>query len=309
MLTFFKKNCRKSIFFAKKYIFLRSLLGKLHNSDIFCIFAGRMEKSILLRGQLMDFSRPRVMAIVNLSLDSFYTSCSVADEADFLLHVEQLLRDGADWIDLGACSTRPDSQPVSAQQEWKLLRRGIEMIRKHWSSVPISVDTFRGEIAKKALLYGADMINDVYANDDMWNVVAKYRVPYVLTFSKEINCQNHLLAETMHFLQEKLDVLHRKGVADVMIDPGFGFGKTQQQNYELLRQLDILQVLRAPVLVGVSRKSMLYKPLDTTPDDVLPATIAAHTLALERGADILRVHDVKAAVQAVKIYQLTHNKL
>lgn len=309
MLTFFKKKCRKSIFFAKKYIFLRSLPGKLHNSDIFCIFAGRMEKSILLRGQLIDFSRPRVMAIVNLSTDSFYTSCSMDDEADFLLHVEQLLRDGADWIDLGACSTRPDSQPVSAQQEWKLLRRGIEMIRKHWSSVPISVDTFRGEIAKKALLYGADMINDVYANDDMWNVVAKYRVPYVLTFSKEINCQNHLLAETMQFLQEKLDVLHRKGVADVMIDPGFGFGKTQQQNYELLRQLDILQVLRAPVLVGVSRKSMLYKPLDTTPDDVLPATIAAHTLALERGADILRVHDVKAAVQAVKIYQLTHNKL
>ena len=110
-------------------------------------------------------------------------------------------------------------------------------------------------------------------------------------------------------MQKKLDVLHRKGVADVMIDPGFGFGKTQQQNYELLRQLDILQVLRAPVLVGVSRKSMLYKPLDTTPDNVLPATIAAHTLALERGADILRVHDVKAAVQAVKIYQLTHNKL
>ena len=183
------------------------------------------------------------------------------------------------------------------------------MIRQHWSAVPISVDTFRSEIAEQALLYGADMINDVYANDDMWNVVAKYRVPYVLTFSKEINCQNLLLAETMHFLQEKLDVLHRKGVADVMIDPGFGFGKTQQQNYELLRQLDILQVLRAPVLVGVSRKSMLYKPLDTTPDDVLPATIAAHTLALERGADILRVHDVKAAVQAVKIYQLTHNKL
>ena len=245
----------------------------------------------------------------NLSADSFYTSCSMDDEADFLLHIEQLLQDGADWLDLGACSTRPNSQPVSAQQEWELLRRGVEMIRQHWSAVPISVDTFRSEIAEQALLYGADMINDVYANDDMWNVVAKYRVPYVLTFSKEINCQNLLLAETMHFLQEKLDVLHRKGVADVMIDPGFGFGKTQHQNYELLRHLDLLQVLHAPILVGISRKSMLYKPLETTPDDVLPATIAAHTLALERGADILRVHDVKAAVQAVKIYQLTHNKL
>ena len=309
MLTFFKKKCRRSVFFTKKYIFLMSLCGKLHNSDIFCIFAGRMEKSILLRGQLMDFSRPRVMAIVNLSIDSFYTSCSVADEAGFLLHIEQLLRDGADWLDLGACSTRPNSQPVSAQQEWELLHLGIEMIREHWPSVPISVDTFRREIAEQALLCGADMINDVYANEDMWDVIAKHNVPYVLTFSREMNGQNLLLAETIHFLQEKLDVLHRKGIADVIIDPGFGFGKTQQQNYELLRQLDLLQVLHAPVLVGVSRKSMLYKPLDTTPDNVLPATIAAHTLALERGADLLRVHDVKAAVQAIKIYQLTHNQL
>ena len=309
MLTFFEKKCRKSVFFAKKYIFLRSLRGKLHNSDIFCIFAGRMEKSILLRGQLMDFSRPRVMAILNLSLDSFYTSCSVASEADFLLHVEQLLRDGADWIDLGACSTRPDSQPVSAKQEWELLRRGIEMIRLHWSNVPISVDTFRREIAEQALLCGVDMINDVYANEDMWDVIARHHMPYVLTFSREMKMQNTLLEETLHFLQEKLDVLHRKGIADVIVDPGFGFGKTQQQNYELLRHLDLLQVLHAPILVGISRKSMLYKPLETTPDNVLPATIAAHTLALERGADILRVHDVKAAVQAIKIHQLTHNKL
>jgi dihydropteroate synthase len=268
-----------------------------------------MEKSILLRGQLMDFSRPRVMAILNLSLDSFYTSCSVASEADFLLHVEQLLRDGADWIDLGACSTRPDSQPVSAKQEWELLRRGIEMIRLHWSNVPISVDTFRREIAEQALLCGVDMINDVYANEDMWDVIARHHMPYVLTFSREMKMQNTLLEETLHFLQEKLDVLHRKGIADVIVDPGFGFGKTQQQNYELLRHLDLLQVLHAPILVGISRKSMLYKPLETTPDDVLPATIAAHTLALERGADILRVHDVKAAVQAIKIHQLTHNKL
>lgn len=309
MLTFFKKKYRKSIFFAKKYLFFRSLRGKLHNSDIFCIFAGRMEKSILLRGQLMSFSRPRVMAIVNLSLDSFYTSCSMADEASFLLHVEQLLKEGADWLDLGACSTRPKSQPVSPQQEWMLLHQGIEMIRHHWSSVPISVDTFRGEIAEQALLCGADMINDVYANKDVWDVTAKHSVPYVLTFSKEMKEQNLVLTDTLHFLQEKLDILHRQGVADIIIDPGFGFGKTPQQNYELLCQLNQLQVLHTPILVGISRKSMLYKPLDTTPEDVLPATTAAHMLALERGADILRVHDVKAAVQAIKIYQLTHNKL
>lgn len=268
-----------------------------------------MKKSILLRGQLVDFSRPRVMAIVNLSPDSFYTSYSVIDEAAFLVQIDTLLQEGADWLDLGACSTRPGFIPVSSQEEWQLLRKGIEIIRHHWPKVPLSVDTFRVEIAEKALSCGADMVNDVgIMNEDVavWSVFANRGVPYILTYSQEAASTN-IMSDMLHFFQERLDSLHRQGIADVVIDPGFGFAKTIQQNYAILRQLDVLRTLNAPILVGVSRKSMLYKPLQTTPADVLPATVAAHTLALERGADILRVHDVKAAVQAITIYQLTHD--
>lgn len=268
-----------------------------------------MKKSILLRGQLVDFSRPRVMAIVNLSPDSFYTSYSVIDEAAFLVQIDTLLQEGADWLDLGACSTRPGFIPVSSQEEWQLLRKGIEIIRHHWPKVPLSVDTFRVEIAEKALSCGADMVNDVgIMNEDVavWSVLANRGVPYILTYSQEATSA-HIMSDMLHFFQERLDSLHRQGIADVVIDPGFGFAKTIQQNYAILRQLDVLRTLNAPILVGVSRKSMLYKPLQTTPADVLPATVAAHTLALERGADILRVHDVKAAVQAITIYQLTHD--
>lgn len=268
-----------------------------------------MKKSILLRGQLVDFSRPRVMAIVNLSPDSFYTSYSVIDEAAFLVQIDTLLQEGADWLDLGACSTRPGFIPVSSQEEWQLLRKGIEIIRHHWPKVPLSVDTFRVEIAEKALSGGADMVNDVgIMNEDVavWSVLANRGVPYILTYSQEAVGTN-IMSDMLHFFQERLDSLHRQGIADVVIDPGFGFAKTIQQNYAILRQLDVLRTLNAPILVGVSRKSMLYKPLQTTPADVLPATVAAQTLALERGADILRVHDVKAAVQAITIYQLTRD--
>ncbi len=268
-----------------------------------------MKKSILLRGQLVDFSRPRVMAIVNLSPDSFYTSYSVIDEAAFLVQIDTLLQEGADWLDLGACSTRPGFIPVSSQEEWQLLRKGIEIIRHHWPKVPLSVDTFRVEIVEKALSCGADMVNDVgIMNEDVavWSALANRGVPYILTYSQEATSTN-IMSDMLHFFQERLDSLHRQGIADVVIDPGFGFAKTIQQNYAILRQLDVLRTLNAPILVGVSRKSMLYKPLQTTPADVLPATVAAHTLALERGADILRVHDVKAAVQAITIYQLTHD--
>lgn len=268
-----------------------------------------MKKSILLRGQLVDFSRPRVMAIVNLSPDSFYTSYSVIDEAAFLVQIDTLLQEGADWLDLGACSTRPGFIPVSSQEEWQLLRKGIEIIRHHWPKVPLSVDTFRVEIAEKALSCGADMVNDVgIMNEDVtvWSVLANRGVPYILTYSQEAASTN-IMSDMLHFFQERLDSLHRQGIADVVIDPGFGFAKTIQQNYAILRQLDVLRTLNAPILVGVSRKSMLYKPLQTTPADVLPATVAAQTLALERGADILRVHDVKVAVQAITIYQLTRD--
>lgn len=273
-----------------------------------------MGKYIRLHNSLLDLSHPRVMAIVNVSADSFYTSYAVSDEEEFLTSVEELIRAGADILDIGACSTRPNSTPISSEDEWHGLSRALEMIRAHWADIPISVDTFRASIADLALQHGADMINDVYggeADTCMWNVVKKHNVPYVLTHSLAIvdstsGQYDSTLSQTLDYLQDRLSYLYRSGVKDVLVDPGFGFGKTVEQNYTLLRQLELFHVLRAPLLVGVSRKSMLYKPLQRTPQEVLPATTAAHMVALQKGANILRVHDVEAARQAIKIYELTY---
>ena len=273
-----------------------------------------MGKYIQLHNSLLDLSHPRVMAIVNVSADSFYTSYTVSDEEEFLTSVEELIRAGADILDIGACSTRPNSTPISSEDEWLSLSRALEMIRAHWADIPISVDTFRASIADLALQHGADMINDVYggeADTCMWDVVKKHNVPYVLTHSLAIvdstsGQYDSTLSQTLDYLQDRLSYLYRSGVKDVLVDPGFGFGKTVEQNYTLLRQLELFHVLRAPLLVGVSRKSMLYKPLQRTPQEVLPATTAAHMVALQKGANVLRVHDVEAARQAIKIYELTY---
>ena len=272
-----------------------------------------MQYSVRTHDQLLDLSSPRVMAIVNITPDSFYTSCQTLSEDEVLSAAEQAIAQGADILDLGACSTRPNSTPVEASEEWYRLAPALRAIRHHWKDIIISVDTFRADVADKALSAGADIINDVYggeAEPAIWDVISQHRVPYILTHSTTIPCGNdydHTLSTVVRELQRKLDKLHQRGIADVIIDPGFGFGKTTEQNYLLLQDLQVLQCLHAPLLVGVSRKSMLYKPLNTTPDQVLPATIAAQTLALERGANILRVHDVAAAKQAIRIHQLTHN--
>lgn len=271
-----------------------------------------MERCIRLHGRLLDVSHPKVMAIVNLSADSFYTSCNAFDEEGLLSYVDNVLKAGADILDIGACSTRPNSIAVDEDEEWLHLSQGLSAIRHHWSHIPISVDTFRSGIAERAIHHGADMINDVYGGCKdvaIWDVVAKYKVPYVLTHAVENAPQeasNLISSQVLRFMQEKLDYLRQQGVSDVVVDPGFGFGKTLEQNYSLLRNLEILQSLHSPILVGISRKSMLYKPLHATPSDVIHATVAANTLALERGANILRVHDVDAAVQAIKIYELTN---
>jgi dihydropteroate synthase len=302
------------VFFIKKIAYFCSFFAKnWDNRKIFCNFALEMNNSIQLHNRLIDFSCPRVMAILNLSPDSFYTSCDVSYEDRLLSTVEDMVRAGADILDLGACSTRPLSTPVSAQTEWSLLARALPAIRAHWPDLAISVDTFRADVAQQSILHGADMINDVYGGDAdsrMWQVIQQYNVPYVLTHARDITSTSHptAISQLLDFMQDRLYALRQLGVKDVVLDPGFGFGKTIEQNYAILRQLDILQVLHAPLLVGISRKSMLYKPLGLSPQDVLPATIAAHMLALQNGANILRVHDVEPAIQAIKIYQLTAQK-
>ena len=274
-----------------------------------------MQLSIKVHNRLLDLSSPKVMAIVNVTPDSFYTSFGKEDTNDLLNHVQELLNQGADILDIGACSTRPNSTPADVQEEWNRLAPALQAIRARFPQAIISVDTFRAEIAERAILAGADMINDVYGGDadqQMWNIIAKYRVPYILTHAQEVATAgevkdyDYTMSRMLDFFQSRLDALHRMGIADVIIDPGFGFAKTEQQNYTILHNMDIFAVLNTPVLAGISRKSMLYKPLGLTPTDVLPATIAANTMALERGANILRVHDVAAAKQAIAIYSLTH---
>lgn len=293
-----------------------------YNQQIFCTFAGQM----LLKVQdsrLMDLSLPRVMAIINVSPDSFYTSVyenveatrRLGDEVVLLDAVQRALDEGADILDIGACSTRPGSTPVDAAVEWERLEWALKLVRSHFPDAVVSVDTFRADVAEKAIGLGVNIINDVSGGDvdaRMWDVVAKHDVPYILTLAQELRKggekegYDYTMSEVLRFFEERLDRLHRMGVKDVVLDPGFGFGKTLEDNYTILREMEVLKVLHAPVLVGVSRKSMLYKPLGLESKDVLPATIAAQVMALERGANILRVHDVAAAKQAIQIVQLTH---
>lgn len=273
-----------------------------------------MQQSIKVHSRLLDLSSPKVMAIVNVTPDSFYTSWGGFDADTLLYNIQTMMEQGADIIDVGACSTRPNSTPVNAQEEWKRLAPVLQLIRTHFPNVILSVDTFRAEIADRAIEAGADIINDVCGGNDeeMWKVIARHNVPYILTYAQEIQSQgevkdyDYTMSHVLDYFQSRLDALHRMGVADVVVDPGFGFGKTVEQNYRILDQLDILSVLHAPILVGISRKSMLYKPLYATPEEVLPATVAANMLALERGAHILRVHDVEAAKQAITVYTLAH---
>lgn len=293
-----------------------------YNQQIFCTFAGQM----LLKVQdsrLMDLSLPRVMAIINVSPDSFYTSVyenveatrRLGDEVVLLDAVQRALDEGADILDIGACSTRPGSTPVDAAVEWERLEWALKLVRSHFPDAVVSVDTFRADVAEKAIGLGVNIINDVSGGDvdaRMRDVVAKHDVPYILTLAQELRKggdkegYDYTMSEVLRFFEERLDRLHRMGVKDVVLDPGFGFGKTLEDNYTILREMEVLKVLHAPMLVGVSRKSMLYKPLGLEPKDVLPATIAAQVMALERGANILRVHDVAAAKQAIQIVQLTH---
>lgn len=273
-----------------------------------------MQQSIKVHSLLLDLSSPKVMAIVNVTPDSFYTSWGECFDEVLLSNVQLAIDQGADILDIGACSTRPGSTPVTAEEEWQRLSHALQLIRSHFPKAIVSVDTFRATVAEQALRLGADIINDVCGGNDeeMWKVIARHNVPYILTYAQEIQSQGEIkdydytMSHVLDYFQSRLDVLHRMGVADVVVDPGFGFGKTVEQNYRILDQLDILSVLHAPILVGISRKSMLYKPLYATPEEVLPATVAANMLALERGAHILRVHDVEAAKQAITVYTLAH---
>lgn len=270
------------------------------------------DNSLNLGGRLLSLAVPRVMGILNVTHDSFYAESRKLSEQTILERVGQMVEEGADIIDVGACSTRPGIKLVSEEMEVERLRTALTLIRKYWPSVPVSVDTFRSKVAELAVKdLGADMINDISGgtmDEDMFNVVASLRVPYVLThiqgtpFTMQNNPQyGNLVQEMTAYFAEKIARLRDAGLNDIVLDPGFGFGKTLEQNYEMLRRLQDFQLFELPLLVGVSRKSMIYKLLNLTPEASLNGTTALNTLALMQGAHILRVHDVAEARQCVEL--------
>ena len=264
--------------------------------------------SMNIGGRLFDLSEPRVMGIINLTPDSFYAPSRV-DSLDRLAErVRDMIAEGATMIDVGACSTRPDSTPATVEEETSRLRYGLPVVVKESKGrAVVSVDTFRADVARMCVEeYGAEIINDVTGGDGdrrMMRTVASLRVPYVLTHWEDVTAETALMPAIMLHLSRRLVKLHDMGVADVFIDPGFGFGKTLEQNYELMNGLENFAELDSPLLVGISRKSMLWRLLETTPEHTLNATTALNTIALMKGAKVLRVHDVKEAVEAVRVYK------
>lgn len=276
--------------------------------------------SMNLRGRLVEIDRPWVMGIVNVTPDSFYSGSRATDELTLVDRVRQLIAEGADVLDIGACSTRPGSQSVDAQAEMDRLQWALGIIRREAPGVILSVDTYRADVARRCVEdWGVDIINDISGgtlDDTMFKTVAQLHVPYVLMHMRgtpdtmsSLTDYDNVTADVLEWMARRIDDMRQMGVADIIADPGFGFAKTVEQNYELLARLEAFHALNAPLLVGVSRKRMIYTPLDCTADEALNGTTIVNTLALERGAHILRVHDVRAAVEAVKLVSLMRESI
>lgn len=255
-----------------------------------------MEYSIQVKGRLLDLAQPQVMGILNATPDSFFAGSRCQTEQDVAQRVRQIISEGAAMIDVGACSTRPGSEPVSEAEEMERLRRALSVIRSEQPDAVVSVDTFRPDVARMAVEeYGADIINDVRPGKAMFRMVSRLRVPYIIMSSQPT------MRQILLTFAEQVQQLRDLGQKDVILDPGFGFGKTLEQNYDVLRDLTQLHALELPILVGVSRKSMIYKLLDTTPAEALNGTTVLNTMALQKGASILRVHDVRAAAECIAL--------
>ncbi len=268
--------------------------------------------SLNMGGKLLEVSRPLVMGILNVTPDSFYAGSRAQTDEETKRRVAQLLEEGADIIDVGACSTRPGAEMVTEEEEKERLEGALGIIRSMAPEALVSVDTFRsGIVCWSVGHYGVQMVNDVSGGEwdkEMFPAVAEMGVPYVLTHSQGMPSTmqvaphyDDLLVEMMQYFGRKVQQLHEMGVCDIVLDPGFGFGKTLDDNYLLLKRLHDLQALEMPILVGLSRKSMIYKVLDKGPVECLNGTTVLNTLALARGASILRVHDVREAVETVKL--------
>jgi dihydropteroate synthase len=272
-----------------------------------------MDYTLNCNGRLLSLATPQVMGIMNVTPDSFYAASRQQTETAVAARVEEILTQGGSIIDVGACSTRPGSDPVSETDEMERLRQALAVVRRETPDAIVSIDTFRPTVARMAVEeFGADIINDVGApansqfsilnsQFDMFRMVARLHVPYIYM------SRGATMKEILMDCAESVAQLRTMGQKDIVLDPGFGFGKTLEQNYEVMNCLERMQMTRLPILVGVSRKSMIYKLLDCQPEQALNGTTALNTMALLKGADILRVHDVREAVECVKIMAATQS--
>ena len=256
-----------------------------------------MDYTINLRGQLMDLSQPQVMGILNVTPDSFFAGSRTQTEQEIAQRASQIVEEGGSIIDVGGYSTRPGASEVSEAEEMERLRFALAIVRKALPSIALSVDTFRPDVARMAVEeFGADIINDISEGDvDMYRMVARLRVPYIL-MSQQATIHDMLLS-----FAEKVQQLRDFGAKDIILDPGFGFGKTLQDNYKVMNELEKLSIMELPILVGISRKSMIYKLFGFTPNEALNGTTVLNTISLMKGASILRVHDVKQAIECIRI--------
>lgn len=271
-----------------------------------------MMHTLKLRGKLYSLCEPKIMGILNVTPDSIYAESRTSDEEHIAARVQQLMDDGADMIDIGGYSSRPGADDVSPEEEMNRLRRGLRVVRRLYPEVPISVDTFRADVARMCVEEeGADIINDISGgmmDRQMFRTVARLGVPYILMHMQgtpdtmqQAPHYDNLRREVMLYFAERIDRLCQMGAKDIIVDPGFGFGKTLEHNYELFHHLDDFNLFNLPLLVGISRKSMIYKLLGGTPQTSLNGTTVLNTIALMKGVHILRVHDVKEAVEAKRI--------
>lgn len=274
---------------------------------------------ITLKGKPVEISEPWVMGIINITPDSFYDKSRYNYEADIVKRIHQIIEEGAKIIDIGGYSSRPGAEDVSAVEEYRRLSFGLSLIKREAPDAIVSVDTFRADVARRCVNeWGADIINDISGGNldpAMFSTVGELGTPYILMHMRgtpeNMSTLTHYDCVTCDVVKElsmKITELEQCGVNDIIIDPGFGFSKTIQQNYELMNNLDEFHNLKKPILVGISRKSMIYKPLNGTPETSLNGTTALNTIALMQGAHILRVHDVKEAVEAIKITQYTRTQ-
>ena len=276
------------------------------------IMQGLIPYTINVNGRLMDLSDPQVMGILNVTPDSFYAASRQQTDDGILSRVKQILDEGGSIIDIGAYSSRPGAEDVSPKEETERLSHALELIRNAYPDIVISIDTFRADVARTCVEnFRADIINDISAgemDDKMFDTIADLNVPYIIMHMKgtpqDMQAAPHydnLIQEVFYYFSKKVQLLRDRGVKDIILDPGFGFGKTIEHNYELMDHLQDFHIFELPVLVGISRKSMIYKLIGGTPENSLNGTTALNTLSLMKGANILRVHDVKECVETVKI--------